>query len=484
MNIIRKESVNFCYNGNVEGIAFQQEVTDWCRNILNPSIDLFLETFEGAPEVISIKNINIDINLTTADWNADLAEKILAQFKDKIHQNINNHTSESNAVGLAPGEQYYHQLVYFLQYGILPWYSAISSKTEMQVQLGNWIRSASTSSLKELVPVLKDEKPVKRLLNLVSITDAEILITAMMKAGEEDTAYMAEDINAITTHIAGEKTLQENLIKRFAEMLFPVIAPGRPSAVILTVKQWLYDVLKIYPEHFNTIRSIALQNPIIKSVVNQIVIDGPSSLQQTDERTEEPANAPLLPGTKHNKSILYEIYGDITGSDLQKELVDGVFITNAGAVIIAAFLPALFSRTGLLQENKITDVETALCLLHYCITGNTQPAEFELLLPKILCGMEPEVVAGTVVLEEKNLLKEADEMLSSVIEYWTVLRDTSPSVLRTEFLQRNGKLSFIKNEWRLQVEQKAYDVIMEQLPWNISRIRLPWMQCFLMTDWI
>ena len=137
-----------------------------------------------------------------------------------------------------------------------------------------------------------------------------------------------------------------------------------------------------------------------------------------------------------------------------------------------------------MEENKINDIDTALSLVHYCITGNSDPAEFELLLPKIFCGIDPVVATNGERLKDEKLLKEADEMLESVIEYWSVIKDTSPRVLRTEFLQRNGKLSFAKEQWWLQVEQRSYDMVLEQLPWDISRIKLPWMQYFLKTDWI
>jgi hypothetical protein len=81
-------------------------------------------------------------------------------------------------------------------------------------------------------------------------------------------------------------------------------------------------------------------------------------------------------------------------------------------------------------------------------------------------------------------MKEVDEMLLSLIEYWAVLKNTSIDGLRESFLKRNGKLSRLNDEWLLQVEQKPFDMLVQQLPWSISMIKLPWMTHLLKTEWV
>jgi hypothetical protein len=84
----------------------------------------------------------------------------------------------------------------------------------------------------------------------------------------------------------------------------------------------------------------------------------------------------------------------------------------------------------------------------------------------------------------KEQIAEADVMLLSVIEHWSVLKNTSVQGLRESFLQRNGKLTLVNNEWLLQVEQKSYDMLLQHLPWSISMIKLPWMKNLLKTEWV
>jgi hypothetical protein len=127
----------------------------------------------------------------------------------------------------------------------------------------------------------------------------------------------------------------------------------------------------------------------------------------------------------------------------------------------------------------------ALALLHYLATAGDQPAEFQLGLAKLLCGL---VLEDSVLLPESLpivMKDEADQLLASAIGHWSVLKDTSVSALREGFLQRPGKLSInAEGEWRLQVEQRAYDMLLQQLPWSINLIHLPWMTGPLFTEWV
>jgi Contractile injection system tape measure protein len=75
-------------------------------------------------------------------------------------------------------------------------------------------------------------------------------------------------------------------------------------------------------------------------------------------------------------------------------------------------------------------------------------------------------------------------VLTSVIEYWNIVGNTSVDGIRESFLQRKGKLMYKESGWILQVEQQPYDMLLQHLPWNISMIQLPWMKQMLQTEWI
>jgi hypothetical protein len=166
------------------------------------------------------------------------------------------------------------------------------------------------------------------------------------------------------------------------------------------------------------------------------------------------------------------------------ELQEGIYIDNAGAVIFAAFIPAVFKELGLEKNDLIVNPNLAAMIIQFCVTGNSKIAEYELVLPKILCGLDIEFPVNTNTKITAGQMKEVDKMLLSLIEYWSAIKNTSIEGLRESFFKRSGKLSRMNNEWLLQVEQKSFDMLLQQLPWSISMIKLPWMENLLKTEWV
>ncbi|HEY9619692.1 MAG TPA: contractile injection system tape measure protein [Crinalium sp.] len=165
----------------------------------------------------------------------------------------------------------------------------------------------------------------------------------------------------------------------------------------------------------------------------------------------------------------------------------GLFVNQAGLVILHPFLLLYFEDAGLLEGEEFRDrtaQQTAIYLLHYLATKQTDAPEYELVLPKLLCGWPlNEPVSRELTLPD-TALTEAEHLLQTVIDYWQVLKSTSPDGLREGFLQRPGKLTqLFEGDWRLQVEQQAIDVLLGSLPWGFNVVKLPWMESMLMVEW-
>jgi hypothetical protein len=163
-----------------------------------------------------------------------------------------------------------------------------------------------------------------------------------------------------------------------------------------------------------------------------------------------------------------------------------VFITSAGLVLLHPFLPQLFRNCGLLKEQHFKDANaqtTAIYLLNYLATRETETPEHKLLLPKILCGLLWEEPLEPVEPPDEILQAAGEELLVEVIKHWTALRNTSPGGLREAFLKRSGRLEFRDDGWQLLVEEKTQDVLLGRLPWGISIIKYPWMTGMLSVTW-
>lgn len=170
-----------------------------------------------------------------------------------------------------------------------------------------------------------------------------------------------------------------------------------------------------------------------------------------------------------------------------EEEAAGLFVNQSGLVILHPFLRLYFEDVGLVEGEAFRDEvaqQTAIYLLHYLATGQTDAPEYELVLPKLLCGWPlNEPVARGLALPDHGLM-EGENLLQAVINYWQVLKSTSPDGLREGFLQREGKLTRLyEGDWRLQVEQKAIDILLGSLPWGLNVVKLPWMENLLMVEW-
>jgi hypothetical protein len=474
-HIIRDVSVNFLYNGNVDGIAIRQEVADWCNNVLLHSFDSILAEYDQTEEVILIDSLSLNIDLgETENWKKALSDNIVHQLKDKIHDKISSLVSDIEVK--SKSASFSETLLYYLEFGFLPWYSNFRTADDFKAGLKSWLNKSLFPEIKNLPHILPDDKSIRRLAMVLDQQDLETLLAYVVDESGEKISSFLVDAKVIIESLVKEKKLQPGLLNDFKAMLVEGFKAGQPAGLLLiTFTAWINYIRKKYQLSFSEIDPKVIINPEIKNIILQFRQDSLYQLKQKQRLIRD------YPEKTRSAADKNEVE---TSDSMNRELSEGVFISNAGAVIIAPFLNLLFSNTGILTNGIINDEATAVSLVHYCITGQAHAVEFELLLPKILCGINPEVVLEITPLADNKFIKEADEMLASVIGHWTALKDTSAEGLREAFLRRNGKLSFTGNEWLLVVEQKSYDILLQYLPWNISMIRLSWMKNILRTQWI
>jgi hypothetical protein len=162
----------------------------------------------------------------------------------------------------------------------------------------------------------------------------------------------------------------------------------------------------------------------------------------------------------------------------------GLYVENAGLVLLHPFLPQLFRALKIAGDAELLRPGEALRLLYYLATGLEDAPEYDLVLPKILCGLQPASLAGEAAPFTDEEREESAALLAAVVRHWEALKNTGIDALRETFLKRNGKLTrWHDGGWLLQVESKSVDILLDSLPWGISMIRLPWMARMLHVEW-
>lgn len=211
---------------------------------------------------------------------------------------------------------------------------------------------------------------------------------------------------------------------------------------------------------------------------------GDRANEQTDKSSASKQvlipNPEELPDQESSSSLDYFNEDEDSGVD------EDIYIENAGLVLLAPYLPRYFDMLGLLEKNKFKDreaAERAVHLLQYLQNESTDSFEYQLVLNKLLCGVE----AGTPIVRSIDITEQEVEasasLLQGIIANWPVLKNTSIDGLRETFLQREAHLQLKNDAWHLLVQSKAFDMLMDSIPWSFSTIKLAWMKRPIHVEW-
>ncbi|MCW5599983.1 MAG: hypothetical protein KIT55_00075 [Nitrosomonas sp.] len=167
---------------------------------------------------------------------------------------------------------------------------------------------------------------------------------------------------------------------------------------------------------------------------------------------------------------------------------DLYYVQSAGVILFHPFLQRFFQNLGLCEEGAFIDEtsrQRAVCLVHHLATGEVHTPEYQLVLPKFLCGMPLNAPIDHFIEINTAERSESENLILAAVKHWEALGKVSPDWLREMFLQRDGKLEKRKTGWQLSVERKAQDILLDRLPhgWGLGIVKLPWMNDFLHIEW-
>ncbi|MBP5439440.1 MAG: hypothetical protein J6Y14_00815 [Fibrobacter sp.] len=163
-------------------------------------------------------------------------------------------------------------------------------------------------------------------------------------------------------------------------------------------------------------------------------------------------------------------------------------VADAGLVLLAPYLPALFERTGCIEKGAFVSDESkrkALSVLKYAAFGAYKEPLKNAAVMNLLCDLPASPLAYVdelpeVADSEKELV---DGLLNAVIANWKAVGHMSPDGLRSTYLVRYGEIDTDGEADLLTVENKTYDILIDKLPWGYSMIKHPWMKKVLNVKW-
>jgi hypothetical protein len=165
---------------------------------------------------------------------------------------------------------------------------------------------------------------------------------------------------------------------------------------------------------------------------------------------------------------------------------DAIYINNAGLILVWPFISTLFNKLGLLIDNSFIDdynCQKAILLLNFFVFDDKQIEESDLVLNKILCGVDLNYYVD-VTLELSDIEKNiCASLINAVKMNWEKMSGTSTTTFKDYFLKREGFINKNNNDFSLNVERRPHDLLLETVPWNISMIQTSFMKNRLLVNW-
>ncbi|WP_299458853.1 contractile injection system tape measure protein [uncultured Microscilla sp.] len=250
---------------------------------------------------------------------------------------------------------------------------------------------------------------------------------------------------------------------------------------------------------------LAKQTPEIIQWVDDVWIHTTKQKKQETGDTVEQSKAEAIEKETYER-IKKEIFK--SANEQRKQVVDQpMYVNNAGLIILHPYLLRLFEMLKL-TETTVTETplpqnphkkrkkskvnfkgdaekERAVYILQYLATKTEEAGEHELVLNKVLCGMEitEPFISGKVILTDEEK-ETCEELLEAVVQNWSILKDSPADTLRGSFFIREGRLEIKEGNWFLKIEESGVDVLLQQLPWSIGMIKLPWMPKVMNVEWL
>ena len=471
---------------NVPSIRLADQVKEDAIRLLNneilPKLDKYLDTIELADECFQFNQLNIKLeNLLEENFEQEFSGLIEQAFHEKIEKviELKDQSQKEEVTKYTREEQILESFIFFLKTGRRPWWSEKSGEVLTEQNLSEILNNSSPEFQAELLSLLRENNIVLgRLLNQYSLQFIFQIIIALEKVQEE----FAKD--ELTRKII---LLFQNFSKKknFTGFYLPIQLQSALKNIIMQLisRKRVYSEQQLSYKLDELSAKIASLDPIDQTDLKSLFDEINEEVTLSDIENKES----FIFLEKQTATETTTVESLKRSQKKTEEEEDGIFLNNAGLVLLYPFFESFLIDFDLLAEGQFKDTESqmvAIHLLHYLATKEVFAAEYELGMEKFLCGWDLDLFISKNIELSPAMKDECETLLLAAIRHWSALKSTSPDGLREGFLQREGKLILNDFQNRLIIENKAQDVLLSHLPWSYSMIKLPWMDGILITEWI
>jgi Contractile injection system tape measure protein len=522
-HVIKKQFIELTLYKGLDHFGIQQLVSSQYWADIVPLLEKAFDKIGNNEEVIELDKLEIDLGMISLksleknEWGSRLQSKIETLLSAITHPG----SASGRAIPAPKRLNVFQQWFFYMQKGYLPWNTIQTDEQWYQMVLEALaVDFNSVQLLRDVIQ--KDRNILERIVTQHPAFFLQKLTEVFTAAKQNGLAGVIDELVMLTIYLKQEVNAAAPTEKKIKLELWAkaisTAALGNFSNARRRLDEQLIDlffqdnkiVKKIPAEILSklrlTLRQVEKNTEIVKTAREKEEKKSPSEkISKTDhkkrhkevsftENIEEGLKNGKQPSFAEKKILQSERVDasvETTERQFEKNIInnldeEGIFVANAGIVLLHPFLHSLFTRLQLTHEGKFIDKklqQKTLYIIHYLATGTVEAEEHELAIGKILSDHPLQEAVEKDIDLSKEILHEADEMINAAIQQWDKLTGTSIAGLREGFLQRKGKLSLRNGNLYLQVEQSAIDILLDYLPWNLGIIKLPWMKDILRVEW-
>jgi Contractile injection system tape measure protein len=460
-HIIRQVKLSLQMNQTEQVGHVQKEVNRIFKEAVLPELSILFDELIPPDQFLRVPKLKIDLgqfspDLLPSEWQ----ERCRAALREALMAWLSNSAGEPEGQIFVPKAQHaWEAFLFFLDRGSLPWWFPKPEMEKWEFEVLTALQDKSGNKTEQLFRLLKS-KPgqFQRFIRQFSPAFLWSVLMASVPETKDFVSWIKQTAPMAFTRQAAEwREFLQQLFSRalhsnagfFVQklsLLMAQVQSGAPSPAVtkLTMPEQL---LTIWEELW---REAA-----------------PLPEQPTRVTSPEPASESQMGQPENTQDA-------------------GMYIDNAGLVVVAPFIAPFFHGLGLVAANKFVSAEAterAIALLRYLVDGREEAPEYVLAFEKILCDVPTDWPLRQEIVLSEHEKNEAEKMLTAAIGHWTALKQCSIAALRETFLQRQGKLQRREDGWLLQPERKTVDILLDRLPWSIGMVKLPWMQKMIWVEW-
>ena len=487
-HIIKKQVIELQIDKSLDAFKIQQQVNNHYLQQIVPTLQKEFDAITNEDEILIIDKLEIDVGTISAtEINSIKTDN--AFIKKTVEQTIEHIKKEKafggmNKLNTMPASSY-RQWFFYMQKGYLPW-NVLQPNEKWLIEVLQQLAVDFNSVEKLRKEIIENKTFATRIVQEHTATFLLQLVGIITSKNQDALFEIINEICSVLNKIKNEDKDAKNLKTFNDRILWQQVLLITATGKILSTSDIGSEVLKNYitshqykinSESIKLLNESVLLKPIIKQLQHENILTfkkfASEQIKKKIITADEEINI-----KKNKKEAAMKV-----NEQIQEE---GIFTALAGLVLLHPFLSSLFAVLNLLQNKQFINLqaqEKAINILYYLATGNTAAEEYELIIPKILCGFPIENIITKSTDLSAIEMEEADGLLTAVIAQWSILKNTSPTGLREGFLKRNGKVFTKNTELYIQVETGSIDMLLDQLPWGLNIIKLPWVNNIIRTEW-